>query len=92
MLALLRMNLKINGGPIPVAELAPGCRGRLQIAVPERVPARFAELGLVAGTLVSVVRRGPLGDPIELELRGYRLCVRRADLAGLVVVPLESAG
>lgn len=86
------MSLKINGRPIPVAELEPGCRGRLEIAAPEKVPVRFAELGLVPGTLVSVIRRGPLGDPIELELRGYRLCVRRADLAGLVVVPLEGAG
>jgi len=44
---------------------------------------RLRELGLVAGTRVTVVRRAPLGDPIEIELRGYRLCVRRDELRGL---------
>jgi ferrous iron transport protein A len=79
------MSLKINGRTVPLAELAPGLCGRLEVAVPERVPRRLAELGLVPGTRISVVRRGPLGDPVELELRGYRLCVRRGDLAGLEV-------
>ena len=86
------MVLNTEARSIPVAELAPGCRGRLEVAAPERVSLRLAELGLVEGTLIEVVRRGPLGDPVELELRGYRLCVRRADLAGLAVVPVGSDG
>mgnify|MGYP003729942979 CR=1 FL=1 len=32
-----------------------------------------------------MVRRAPLGDPVELELRGYRLCLRLAQLGGLRV-------
>jgi ferrous iron transport protein A len=85
------MILKMEAQAIPVAELAPGCWGRLRVEAPERVSQRLAELGLVTGTRVAVVRRGPLGDPVELELRGYRLCVRRADLAGLVVIPEDGA-
>ena len=81
------MTLKINGRAIPLAELPTGCSGRLEVADPERISQRLGELGLVAGTRISVVRRGPLGDPVELELRGYRLCVRRADLEGLEVLP-----
>jgi ferrous iron transport protein A len=76
---------------IPLAELLPGRAGRLEVPDAGRVPRRLAELGLVAGTRVSIVRRGPLGDPVELELRGYRLCVRRRDLAGLEVVVDEAA-
>ena len=38
------------------------------------------ELGFVPGTAVQVLRHGPLGDPVELELRGYRICLRRGDL------------
>src|SRR5689334_4569498 len=34
---------------------------------------RLLELGLVPGTAVRAVRRAPLGDPLEIELRGYRL-------------------
>jgi Fe2+ transport system protein FeoA len=84
------MTLKINGRTVALAELAPGACGRLQLAASARVSRRLVELGLVPGTQVSVVRRGPLGDPIELELRGYRLCVRRVDLAGLEVALEES--
>ena len=71
---------------IPLAELLPGSSGRLEVAAARAGSQRLAELGLVTGTRISVVRRGPLGDPVELELRGYRLCVRRRDLAGLEVV------
>lgn len=85
------MTLKINGRTLPLADLAPGLIGRLQVAAQGRISRRLAELGLVPGTRISVVRRGPLGDPVELELRGYRLCVRRADLAGLEVMPEGSS-
>jgi Fe2+ transport system protein FeoA len=81
------MILKIDGPGIPVGELEPGHWGRLELAAAGRVSRRLAELGLVAGTRIRMLRRGPLGDPLELELRGYRLCVRRTDLAGLCVVP-----
>jgi ferrous iron transport protein A len=40
---------------------------------------RLMELGLVPGTGVRVVRRAPLGDPIELEVRGVRLALRRSE-------------
>jgi ferrous iron transport protein A len=85
------MTLKINGRALPLAELAPGAAGRLQVGASAHLSRRLGELGLVAGTHVQVVRRGPLGDPVELELRGYRLCVRRADLAGVEVIPDEPA-
>ena len=50
---------------------------------------RLADLGFVPGTRVRVIRRAPLGDPVELELRGFRVCLRRADL-GSVYVELEA--
>lgn len=43
-----------------------------------RVVIRLMEMGLVEGTPVKVTRVAPLGDPIELEVRGYRLSIRRA--------------
>lgn len=48
------------------------------------------ELGFVPGTELFVVRWGTLGDPVEIELRGYRVCVRRAELAQLQVLPLAT--
>ncbi len=40
---------------------------------------RLAELGLLPETPIKAVRRAPLGDPTEFELRGYRLCLRRRE-------------
>ena len=42
---------------------------------------RLGDLGLLPRTLIKVVRRAPLGDPTEFELRGYRLCLRRQEAA-----------
>jgi ferrous iron transport protein A len=43
------------------------------------VVRRLMELGLVPGTRVRVVRRAPFGDPIELEVRGVHLSLRRSE-------------
>ena len=40
---------------------------------------RIMDMGLTRGIEVSVRKLAPLGDPIELTLRGYELSLRRAD-------------
>lgn len=50
---------------------------------------RLLDLGFVPGTRLKIVRRAPLGDPVEIEIRGTRLCLRRSQLRGLRVVPEE---
>jgi ferrous iron transport protein A len=73
---------------VSVSELTPGTRGRICSHAPtSAIPDRLKELGFVPGTVLEIVRRAPLGDPVELELRGYRLCLRRAELATLCAVP-----
>jgi ferrous iron transport protein A len=47
--------------------------------------ARLMEMGLLPGTPIQFVRSAPLGDPIEILLRGYHLSLRRAEAAGIVV-------
>ena len=42
---------------------------------------RLRELGLVPGTLVRVIRRAPLGEPIEICVRGSRLAMRNHEAA-----------
>ncbi len=42
---------------------------------------RVLDLGLIKGCQVTVVRTAPLGDPLELSLRGYRLTIRRDEAA-----------
>ncbi len=40
---------------------------------------RLLDMGLIPGTVVTVVKIAPLGDPIELSLRGYQLSIRKDD-------------
>lgn len=44
---------------------------------------RLLELGLTPGTRVTVVRRAPLGDPLQLLLRGCALALRSTDAAAI---------
>lgn len=52
---------------------------------------RMVEMGLVSGATVEVVRVAPLGDPIEVSLKGYQLSLRKREAAE-VVVETEEAG
>ena len=51
------------------------------------VARRLMEMGLLPGTKVETVRRAPLGDPLEIRLRGYLLSLRVADAAQIQLVP-----
>jgi Fe2+ transport system protein FeoA len=48
---------------------------------------RLMELGLVPGASVTVTRRAPLGDPLELAVLGTRVCLRRHEARAFVVSP-----
>lgn len=52
---------------------------------------RLMELGLVPGTCVEVVGCAPLGDPLELLVRGSSLSIRRGEAALIEVRPDEAS-
>ena len=52
---------------------------------PRPVRRRLLELGLVPGTRISVVGVSPLGDPLELEVRGSRLSIRKKEALNIEV-------
>jgi ferrous iron transport protein A len=54
----------------------------------DELSVRLMEMGLTPGVEVAVVGTAPLGDPLELELRGYRLSVRRSEAARVQIHPL----
>jgi Fe2+ transport system protein FeoA len=73
-------------GRIPLARLPVGVRARIsETALGSAISSRLADLGFVPGTELRVVRRAPFGDPVEIDIRGYRLCLRLAQIEGLVV-------
>lgn len=40
---------------------------------------RLLDMGLIPGTAVKVIKTAPLGDPIEIHVRGYELTIRKSD-------------
>jgi ferrous iron transport protein A len=51
---------------------------------------RLREMGLLPGTLVTLVRTAPMGDPIEIKVRGYHLTLRKSEAEHIIVGPAEA--
>lgn len=74
--------------PLPLSSLPPGAKAVVrEIQIPVQHRARLLEMGLLVGTLVEIVRFAPLGDPIELKVRGYHLSLRRHEADQILVQP-----
>ena len=50
---------------------------------------RFLDMGLIPRTRVTVQKVAPMGDPIQLSIRGYELTIRKEDAARIEVRPEE---
>ena len=69
-----------------LSELQTGQRGKVvRIGGDGELHKRLVDMGMVSGAVVAVERVAPLGDPIDVKLRGYHLSLRK-DEARLVAV------
>ncbi len=72
-----------------LSELEPGDKGVVvKISGSSSTRRRIMDMGVVRGTKVVLVRRAPLGDPVELEIRDYNLSLRKRE-ADNIYVELE---
>lgn len=72
--------------PISLSQLALGQQAVLRSYPPVGAAfLRLREMGLLPGTRLTLVRTAPLGDPLEIEVRGYRLSLRRSEAEVLLV-------
>ena len=46
---------------------------------------RLMDMGLIRGTAVKVIRHAPLGDPLEVRVRGFMLTLRRSEAEHITV-------
>ena len=53
---------------------------------------RFLDMGLIPKTRVRMQKVAPMGDPMEIRLRGYELTIRREDAAKITIVPEKEGG
>ena len=67
-------------------EMRPGERGKVvRVGGKGDIRRRLLDMGLVSGTGVAVERVAPLGDPIEVRLKGYNLSLRKEEAASVEV-------
>ncbi|HWB00811.1 MAG TPA: ferrous iron transport protein A [Pirellulales bacterium] len=72
-----------------LGELRVGGRARVErIVGNDEVSVRLMEMGVLPGVELKLLGCAPLGDPLELELRGYRLSVRRSEARRIEITPL----
>jgi ferrous iron transport protein A len=62
------------------ADLAVGKTARVvRVAADDDIGRRLLEMGVTPGVEICRIGAAPLGDPLEFELRGYRLSLRRSE-------------
>jgi ferrous iron transport protein A len=50
---------------------------------------RLLDMGMVPGTVLSVTKKAPLGDPVDFKLKGYNLSLRKQEAEMVIVEALE---
>jgi ferrous iron transport protein A len=63
-----------------LAQLPVGASAKVaRIEGTDELSCRLMEMGLTPGVDLRIVGTAPLGDPLELEVRGYRLSLRKSE-------------
>ena len=70
----------------PLTSLAVGAAATVaEIRIPAEHRGRLLEMGLLVGTPIELVRFAPLGDPVEIKVRGYHLTLRKHEAEQILV-------
>jgi ferrous iron transport protein A len=78
----------IMAANLPLSQLSVGSHAVVrELEGRGAVLVRLREMGVLPGTPLALVRTAPLGDPLAIEVRGYRLTVRKEDAFHVVVEP-----
>jgi Fe2+ transport system protein FeoA len=70
-----------------LSELKKGDRGKIiKVSGKGSAHRRLLDMGLVSGSEVEMQRVAPLGDPIEIKVKGYNLSLRKEEASGIEVM------
>jgi len=76
----------MSTAPQPLTSVALGTTATVaEIKLPAASRPRLMEMGLLVGTKVELVRFAPLGDPVEIKVRGYNLTLRKHEAEQIFV-------
>ena len=71
---------------LSLADLPVGGRAKITaFSLPDEIRQRLMEMGLTKGVECELLRFAPMGDPLELRVRGYNLSLRKAEAEGVLV-------
>jgi len=71
-----------------LADLLPSQEGQINsIAGIDGIAQRLSEMGFTPGQAVRVVRFAPLGDPMQVRLRGFNVALRRNEARRILLTP-----
>lgn len=79
-------------GTKPLSQVPAGSEVRIHgFGTGCRDAQRLREMGLLPGTCIKVIRWAPLGDPLEIKVRGYHLSLRRQQADQIdVIAPIDT--
>ncbi|MCB9771610.1 MAG: ferrous iron transport protein A [Candidatus Omnitrophica bacterium] len=71
---------------VPLNELKVGQTGVVEEVRDQGfLSQRLLEMGIIRGTPIEVIRFAPMGDPIDIKIRGYHLSLRGEEANGIIV-------
>lgn len=79
-----------NSAVFTLAEVPEGCYRIVGCDLLPRKKCRFFEMGFVPQTVVRLMGKAPLGDPVKISARGYTVCVRKNDAKHFLVVAVDA--
>ena len=76
----------MSSAPQPLTTLSVGTTATVvEITLPPDSRPRLMEMGLLVGSKVQLVRFAPMGDPVEIKVRGYNLTLRKSEAEQILV-------
>ena len=71
---------------VPLSQLVVGQVGTVEEVRDQGfLSQRLLEMGIIRGTTIEVIRFAPMGDPVDIKIRGYHLSLRREEAEGIIV-------
>lgn len=71
---------------VKMKDLKPGQKGKvLKISAQGATNKRLVEMGVTVGSVIEVERVAPLGDPVDIKVKGYHLSLRKNEAEGIEI-------
>ena len=81
-----RQESAVGGTTVPLMDMKPGQKARIvKIKGRGTTNKRISDMGVEPGTMIEVERMAPLGDPVDVKVKGYHLSLRKDEAAGITV-------